>query len=113
MVDEHTSDGGRIIVEVDEDILPLVDPYLVRVRASLAGARRAALAGDVATVRKIAHDLMGTGASYGFDVITSEGRNLHGAALRGDVDGEVRAIDAIERQLGRIDVRGRPAEPLT
>ena len=69
---------------LDDDMKELVPAYLAKRRGDLAACRAALEAGDFDTIRKLGHNLKGTGAGYGFPRLTEIGAALETAALRSD-----------------------------
>lgn len=70
-----------VTVEVDEDVVSLVGPYLANVRAGIDEARASVDRGELEPIRKLAHNLQGTGGSFGFTTISNIGRDLRAAAI--------------------------------
>ncbi len=66
------------------DLSDLVPAYLARTRDALARALACAETGDLPGVRRIAHTLAGSGASYGFPALTEGAQRVLVAAHRGD-----------------------------
>lgn len=67
-------------VTVDADLTDLIPGYLERVRSQLGQIREHAEAGRLAEVKRLGHNLKGTGNSYGFSMITQAGRQMEEAA---------------------------------
>jgi CheY-like chemotaxis protein/HPt (histidine-containing phosphotransfer) domain-containing protein len=68
-------------VEVEADIADLVEGFLARIRQRAAAVAPRSGAGDHTELRRLGHDLKGTGAMYGFSRLSSIGADLEAAVL--------------------------------
>ncbi len=73
-----------MIIDVNAAVAELVPGYLERREAEIRVLEDALAAGDLAVIQRIAHNLKGTGAGYGFPAITAIGRAMEAAAKTGD-----------------------------
>jgi HPt (histidine-containing phosphotransfer) domain-containing protein len=55
----------------DRDIAPLLPGYIARLAESVRLTEQHMAAGDADAVRKIVHQMKGSGKSYGFDAIST------------------------------------------
>jgi signal transduction histidine kinase/DNA-binding response OmpR family regulator len=94
----RATSAPRIIKELQD----LVPAFLAHRREDVAILRTALAAGDYDTVGRIGHTMKGTGASYGFDEITSLGAALERAAAAADRDGVAAYIEELAAYLKRI-----------
>jgi CheY-like chemotaxis protein len=88
----------------EESAVSLLGPervaqFLARRRAEIAPLREALALGDFATVRSIAHNLKGVGASFGFPRISELGEDLEESARASDAVQAGAQVDALERFL--------------
>jgi len=82
------------VIRVSEDIADLVDDYLAGVHTTLQRIRELSEVNDLAPAARLAHDLKGTGAAYGFERLTQVGRQIE-EALR-QTDAPLAALIAAE-----------------
>jgi CheY-like chemotaxis protein len=88
------------VVRVDPDILDLVPRFVENQKAAATRVVELARSGDFDSVRRIGHNMKGTGKGYGFDVVSACGASLEQAAVR--TAGE--DIERIARELaGYLD----------
>ena len=87
---------GRIAVEVDPELRELVPVYLANRGKDLEVIRDAVERNDFGTICSIAHNMQGSGGSFGFNELTAIGVELERAARdRSGVD--------MARQIRRLD----------
>jgi len=93
----------RIHVTVDASLLDLVPNYLDKRRQDLPKFTEALAIEDYATIRRLGHNLKGTGAGYGFPVLTEIGAAIedgaqanNGAAIRAKVEELARYLTEVE-----------------
>jgi signal transduction histidine kinase/DNA-binding response OmpR family regulator len=93
----------RFRVEVTPTVAALVPSFLANRDKDVRAARSALKRHDYHSLWVLAHTMKGLGASYGFDGISEIGALLEKAALAHDDAGALRAVDALENYLGRVD----------
>ncbi len=93
-----------IVVEVDQFLADIVPLFLESRRAEIPTLQTALADGDFETLRRLGHDLKGTGGGYGFDAVTDIGRSLEEAAIAQRTPDVEAAIDALVRFLDRVKV---------
>jgi signal transduction histidine kinase/CheY-like chemotaxis protein len=90
-----------IRVRMEEGMEDVVPGYLEKRRAEVRVYREALAAADFDAIKKLAHKMKGTGAGYGFPVLTELGGALEKAALAADaaavLDDVNRFADYVER----------------
>ena len=89
--------GGSSEATLDKEIVHLVPEYLADCASRVAQVRRAVLRGELDIVAAHAHNLRGTGSSFGFPQITEWGSKIEQAAAAGDpaeVEREAAALQA-------------------
>ena len=73
-----------MIIDLNAAIAELVPGYLERREAEIRILEDALAAGDLPVIQRIAHNMKGTGAGYGFPRITAIGRAMEVAAKSGN-----------------------------
>ena len=81
---------GPYVPDVDPLIRPLIPDYLRHRRDDLQRLDEALGRGDFALLRKLGHDMRGSGGAYGLPPVSELGRVIESAALARDA-GAVRA----------------------
>ncbi len=89
-------------VTVEAGMEELVPGYLEKRRAEIAKYREALAAGDFYTLRMLGHKLKGTGAGYGFPVLTEIGGKLEEQALATDAEGLRAKIEELSRYVNSV-----------
>ena len=84
----------------DDELRVLLPEYIERRSGDVRSMRAALQRGDYSLVARLAHQIKGTGASYGFAPLTDLGTRLEAAALRESSEAVIADIDAMERYLG-------------
>jgi HPt (histidine-containing phosphotransfer) domain-containing protein len=99
------SGGKRVatVVSVDPSLSDLVPAFLEKRRLDAPRLAQALSAGDYETVRKIGHNLKGTGASYGFKFITEVGGRIEQAAKLRDAATISNNIGELTNYLSSIE----------
>ncbi|HEX4274717.1 MAG TPA: ATP-binding protein [Bryobacteraceae bacterium] len=86
----HCTAGGfaagvpKNVIEVEDDMKDVVPGYLEKRRAEITVYNEALAASDFDAIKKLAHKMKGTGAGYGFPVLTELGATLEKAAIDGN-----------------------------
>jgi len=94
----------RVTVMVEAGMEDVVPGYLAKRRAEVAVYRQALADGNFETIRMLAHKTKGTGAGYGFPVLTELGAVLEKAAQRRDA-GEIRTrTDELAGYLASVEL---------
>ena len=97
---------------MDDEIAALVPRYLNSRREESRQLPKLLSGGDFASIRRIAHNLKGTGASYGFPGLTALGQAMQMSAESSDTDALVRQIhelaDSLEKMSGQYQHRYKP-----
>jgi len=98
-----------ILVEADPELGDLVPAYLESRRRDLATLRAALAAGRFEEIRKLGHNMKGTGRSYGFAPVTELGQRLEQAGKRGESAEAGAVLDALAEYLARVEIVSPPA----
>jgi signal transduction histidine kinase/CheY-like chemotaxis protein len=103
-LNRHVSANEPAPVPVEDWLKPVVGGYLEKRRGDVAQLRDAAGRGDYATIRRLGHQMSGTGGGYGFDPISEIGSLLEESALAGDAERIRASIEDLDRYLKAIRV---------
>ena len=92
----------KILVEEGlEDVAP---GYLAKRRAEVAAYREALTRKNMQAIRTMAHRMKGTGAGYGFPVLTELGAALEQSAVSSDTEEIRRKVDELAKYLSAIEL---------
>jgi len=94
----------KIIIKIDPDIEDLIPGYIESKHRDIGLLNDALLNNDYDTLRRIGHDLKGSGVGYGFDKITDMGRALESAAKSSDGAEIKKIIAELVDYLQRIEI---------
>ena len=94
------------VVWIDPDIQDLVPRFLENQANNAELALQLSASGDFESIRRIGHNMKGTGKGYGFEVISSCGATLEQAAAKAQTE----AIEEVAREIGSYiaQVRWQP-----
>lgn len=94
-------------ITIEPELWDLIPEYLERRRTDVVRLREALDGDDLGTVRRLGHNLRGSGASYGFSRISQLGRSLEQAASEHDTAVARARIEELATHLDAIEpVRG-------
>ena len=82
---------------------PIVSGYLEKRRRDVVSLRSAIGRGEFQSIRSAGHQMAGTGASYGFALITEIGFRLEAAAQECDTDRIIDGIEELDRYLRSVE----------
>jgi PAS domain S-box-containing protein len=106
-------EGGRpakrIVATAPAGLEELSRRYLAKRKDGMAALRHLVEAGDCDRVRGCAHDIKGSGASYGFPPLTEMARQLEQAAIGRDLALMSAALQTMEGYLAAVEI-GPPAQ---
>jgi CheY-like chemotaxis protein len=95
-----------VFVTIPIGLEELVPEYLAGRRKELPVLERSLQARDFDHIRRLAHDLKGTGASFGFPDLTEMGRALELSAADGSVSMLTRQLADLGVYLGSVQLKG-------
>jgi len=110
---KHARGGSQAATEakqtvvIGEELSAIVPRFLSNVRRNCAVIETAAGRADFETIRSLAHNMKGTGASFGLPQITEFGDQLERAAKAGDADSALKLNASLKHFLDSIDVHYR------
>jgi HPt (histidine-containing phosphotransfer) domain-containing protein len=94
--------SDEIRIEVPKGLEDLVPEYLEARRRDAKEAAMLLAGNNFKGLITIAHNMAGSGASYGFDRLSKLGANLELAARAGDAVASEERLDALRDHLDRI-----------
>ena len=94
-----------VALEIDPLLADLVPGYVREKRRQMADLRRLVTEGDMDRLKRIAHDIKGTGAAYGIPDVTRLGRALETAGQQGDAALASSLVDELDTLLARVQVQ--------
>jgi HPt (histidine-containing phosphotransfer) domain-containing protein len=95
---------ARITVTAPEGFEDLSRDYLARRKDAMSSLRDLLDRGDYESIRDRAHDVKGTGASYGFAPLTNVARSLEQAAMAHDLVRMQSALNSMEAYLESVEL---------
>jgi PAS domain S-box-containing protein len=95
-VEQHASVVADDCEELADELASLIPGYLEGRRADASRLRELLAEADFSAIRRIAHNIKGTGGSYGFRELTRFGESLQSAADAADRDSAEREIAWLE-----------------
>ncbi|TDI44520.1 MAG: response regulator [Acidobacteria bacterium] len=107
VVDPGSENAPPGVVVIDPDIQDLVPRFLENQLARAKLVVDLTGAGDFETVRRIGHNMKGTGKGYGFEVISSFGESLERAAMRSARAEVTRIAKELEEYLAEVRWQAR------
>ena len=94
--------GDGLVVRVEPDIQDVVPAYLDKRRKDIPTYRRALENQDFETLSMLGHKMKGTGAGYGFPVLTEIGGAIERAALSKDSGSIAADVDRLARYVDNV-----------
>lgn len=96
------SAGSRVRLDIDPLVADLVPAYVREKRSQVPELRRLIEGHDMEGVKRIAHDLKGTGSAYGIPDVTRLGRELETASRQRDEGAAVDLVGELDALLSRV-----------
>ena len=93
-----------LIVRVSKDIEDLIPVFMANRRKELETLRSALAASDFEQLRQLGHRMRGVGNSYGFDQVSTLGKEIEDAARQEDKATIERNIAAYGVYLAKVQV---------
>ena len=91
-----------VTLEIDPLLADLVPDYVREKRRQLQELRRLITEHEMDRVKRIAHDIKGTGSAYGIPDVTRLGRALETAGQHGDESAAALLVDELDILLSRV-----------
>jgi len=109
VTEPEATDAPAGVVTVDPDIQDLVGHFLENQQTNAALVLELADQRDFESVRRIGHNMKGTGKGYGFEIISSHGASLEQAASRSQADDVKRVAKELADYLAQVKWQPRGA----
>lgn len=93
-----------IRIRVEEDLRDVVPGYVGKRRTDVAIYRAALDAGDFDAIRKLAHNMKGTGSGYGLPRLTELGASIEAAASRSDASATREHVEEFALFIARVEL---------
>jgi signal transduction histidine kinase/CheY-like chemotaxis protein len=90
---------------IRDEILPLLPKFFANRRNDVKTLRESAERNDMQTIATLAHNMRGTGASYGFPEISAIGDGIQAAGKRGDALEVQRLVGELESLLDELEAQ--------
>ena len=90
--------------KIAKDIADLIPVYLANRKKELEALRAALAAADFEKLRQLGHRMRGVGNSYGFERVTSLGKEIEEGAKSGDKDSLAAHIGAYREYLSKLQI---------
>ena len=94
-----------VSIDIPEGLEDLVPPYLAKRKEEVHTLTALLAAAEFASIQRISHDLNGTGASYGFDHLSSVGAQMETAAKRADSAELHTCLQSLASYLDAVQLR--------
>lgn len=92
------------VAYVESSLEDLIPAYLQHRAEDAVKIRDAVAAGDFETARSVGHGMKGSGGGYGFDHITAYGARIEQAAVAGEADTVLEAVELLEQYLSSVEI---------
>jgi len=92
------------LVKVAKDLADLIPTYLANRKKELESLRAALAAADFEQLRQLGHRMRGVGNSYGFERVTSLGKEIEDGAKSGDKAALGNHIAAYSDYLSKVQI---------
>ncbi|HEY9900538.1 MAG TPA: Hpt domain-containing protein [Pantanalinema sp.] len=96
------------VATVRQALASLIPLFMENRQLDVQTLRVALAKHDLATVRRVGHNLAGMGSTFGFPAITDCGRSLERAAKASDAAELSRLISVLEDYIARVEIRYIP-----
>lgn len=93
-----------IWIHVDADLKEFIPQFMDNRWEELQILQKALIEGDFKTMANVAHNLKGVGSGFGFDEISSLGKQMEQQSLNQDTEGLEMTLKELERYLERVRI---------
>jgi HPt (histidine-containing phosphotransfer) domain-containing protein len=100
----------KITVHVDQELQEYIPMFLENRKKEVSLLSELLKKKDFEQIRMLGHGMKGFGSGYGFDFITTIGKELEGAARNRDVGSIGRLIQDYAKYLNQVEVVFSPQE---
>ncbi len=105
MTCSETKQGERITVVVDADLKELIPGFIKDWKKGVESSRKALENGNYETIRKLGHNMKGSGGGCGFNAVTNMGGLLEEAARNMEPDVIRKTLNELASYFKRVDVK--------
>ncbi len=95
---------GRFIIHIDPDLKELVQEFLENITKNIYLLNNALIIHDFATIQSLAHKMIGSGGSYGFNKITEIAGLMEQSAINQNVKEISNLLSELSLYLKNIKV---------
>ncbi|MCH8157945.1 MAG: Hpt domain-containing protein [Nitrospinae bacterium] len=96
--------SDKIVVTIDPDLEGLIPGYLANRRKDIESVKTAIEAEDFELINRLGHSMKGSGAGYGFGLVSTLGASLEKAGEAGDAKTALDVMAQLARYLDRIEI---------
>lgn len=96
------SDTDPIVIHLDPEMEEIVPKYLANRAKDCTVLREHAASGNLAEIKRLGHNMKGTGGGYGFEEISRLGDAIEQAALAGNPALVPGLVDQLAAYLARV-----------
>lgn len=101
---KNAEKSHRIVVQVDAEIKEAIPFFLELRKKNIAEIMTALHEKDYDQVKRLGHNIKGSGGSYGFDEVSRIGLDLETAALEKNDNAMRNLTDELEDYLARVEI---------
>ncbi|MCG6951062.1 MAG: Hpt domain-containing protein [Betaproteobacteria bacterium] len=91
-------------VTVAKDLADLIPSFMSNRRKELEALRTALAQSDFDELRRLGHRMKGAGSSYGFDLVSTIGKNIEDGAKASDAAAIGANLDTYEDYLAKVEI---------
>lgn len=96
--------SDTIQIKIDAELEDLVPVFLSNLKKNIILIQNAMQAKDIETIRKLGHNMKGSGGGYGFDYISQIGQEIEESAKSSDLDKITISLNSLENYLSQIQI---------
>lgn len=101
---KNTVKSDRIVVKIDAEIQEAIPFFLELRKKNIADIMTALDGKDYEQIKRLGHNIKGSGGSYGFDELSRIGRDLEKAALNQNENAMRNLTDELEDYLAKVEI---------
>ena len=96
--------SNRIVVQIDAEIQEAIPFFLELRKKNIADIMTALKGKDFEQIKRLGHNIKGSGGSYGFDELSRIGRDLEKAALAQNENATRNLTVELEDYLANVEI---------
>ncbi len=105
MPEAESAEETPLTLEIEPELLDLVPGYLENRRSDIESFRAALDSADWDVIRRLGHNMKGSGSGYGFPEITRLGREIETAAKGHTPEAVRQSVESLGRYLDEVDTK--------